>query len=252
MRDGAALAFPRTYLDAVDGARSALRLARELGHTRLQIQLPVLPPDTDVEDELRPGEGANAWPGGPAQSHRLGVQPMATPLLRGYEPAFVGMLDVGMGVWSLARGEATCVSNVADLSFEQFAALCDGAYGDAPTRPGHTLLLLNPRLTSSARIGQPWQRGLRRRAAVLVDETPWVWAYRCRPLAAAGGVRTDGVVVASEVGSLRGSSVFSMRDGACVAASAHADAFCTAGGACVPARAALREYTLDRGNTRQT
>ena len=128
--------------------------------------------------QLLPGEGANTWPGGAAQSHRLGLQPLAEPLLRGYEPRFLGMIDVGMGVWSLAGGNVTCVSNVADLSFASFARLCDGEFGAAPTRSDHSLLLLNPRLTSSRAIGQPWQRV--RRCSTLVSQVTRIHWQRAR------------------------------------------------------------------------
>ena len=140
------------------------------------------------------------------------------------EPNFLGMIDVGMGVWSLANGDVTAVSNVADLSFDTFAKLCDGEFGAAPTRADHTLLLLNPRLTTSKAIGQPWQRELRQKAVAYVDETDWLWAYRCKPIAARGGLSSEGVVVSSELDGLRGSSVFTM-EGDCVAESDDPDAF---------------------------
>ena len=222
--DGALLSFPRTYLDAADAARGALRIARESGHRRLKIELPVLQPECTVESVLLPGSGANTWPGGAAQSHKSGLQPVVTPLLQGYEPNFLGMIDVGMGVWSLANGDVTAVSNVADLSFDTFAKLCDGEFGAAPTRADHTLLLLNPRLTTSKAIGQPWQRELRQKAVAYVDETDWLWAYRCKPIAARGGLSSEGVVVSSELDGLRGSSVFTM-EGDCVAESDDPDAF---------------------------
>ena len=219
-------AGPRTYADAVDGARAALRVARDAGRLRLKITLPVLPPSCAVDDLLRGGDGANAWPGGGAQSHREGLQPLVMPLLQGYDPSFLGMIDVGMGVWSLAGGKVTAVSNVADLSFDTFAKLCDGEFGAAPTRADHTLLLINPRLTSSRAIGQPWQRDLRRKARALVDDGGWLWAYRCRTVGRTMTGASQGVVVSSELADLRGSRVFAA-DGKCVATSDDPDEFST-------------------------
>ena len=213
------LAGPRTYADAVDGARAALRLARTAGARRIKVGLPVLPPGCTLDEVLRPADGANMWPGGGAQSHRLGLQPVVAPFLRGYDPTFLGMADVGMGVWRLCGGDMTCVSNVADVSFDTFARLCDGDFGAGPTRDEHTLLLLNPRLTSSRAVGQPWQRALREKAVRLVDQGGWRWAYRCRPVAARGGVSSQGVLVASELAELCGSAIFDM-EGACLDASA--------------------------------
>ncbi len=236
------LLFPQTYSDAVDGARAALRVARELGHQRIKLELPVLPPGCSLEDDLRPGQGANAWPGGAAQSHRSGVQPLASELLSGYDANFLGMIDVGMGVWSLKGGDITCISNVADLSFDSFARLCDGDFGAAPTRSNHTLLLLNPRLSCSANIGQPWQPAVRRKAKALVDDAGWLWAYRCRTIAARGGVSSDGVVVCSELEGLCGSAVFAMPRGERVAASDELYAFYGADDNLREARRVVREH----------
>ena len=59
------LVCPRNYLDAVDGARTCLRAAREMGMQRLKIQLPILPPETSLEDALK-ADGAAfglvVWP----------------------------------------------------------------------------------------------------------------------------------------------------------------------------------------------
>ena len=192
------VACPITARDAVDGARAALRAARKSGHKRLQITLPVLMPGATLDDAIGP-DGSALYPGGGAQSHRLGLQPIAQELFKGYDPIFHGKIDVGMGVWSLAGGEITAVSSVADMTFETFAKLCEGEFGEAPTRSDHTLLLLNPRLTSAANIGQPWQFGLRKRAVELVDETDWLCAFCCRPVGASDGSTCLGVTVSSEL-----------------------------------------------------
>ena len=227
-----ALKCPRTYLDAVDGARAGIRTARNSGHRRIKLTLPVLPPGRTVDESLLP-DGAALWPGGGAQSHRQGLQPLIQPLLSGYEPTFHGMIDVGMGVWSFAGGGVTAVSNVADLSFDTFAKLCDGGFGEAPTRPDHTLLLINPRLSSSAAIGQPWQRDLRRRASELIDDASWVWAYRCRPIAAPDGVSCLGVAVSSELSRAADAATVSSR-------------LCTLGGDCI-ASSAGEPFTTNKG-----
>lgn len=235
------LAFTSTYSDAAVSARAALRLGRDLGRRRLKVEIPVLQPDSTADSQLLPGNGANTWPGGAAQSHRLGLQPVAAPLLRGYNPRFLGMIDVGIGVWSLAGGSVTAVSNVADLSFDSFARLCDGEFGAAPTRSDHALWLINPRLTSSKGIGQPWQRKLRERAVSLLDETEWQWAYRCKPIAARGGLASAGVVLSSELDGARGSKVYTM-EGLCVATSDEPTAFYASDGSTVEARRALAKH----------
>ena len=64
------LVCPRNYLDAVDGARTCLRAAREMGMQRLKIQ-PILPPETSLEDALKAdGAALLAWWCGPVPPQR--------------------------------------------------------------------------------------------------------------------------------------------------------------------------------------
>ena len=144
------------------------------------IELPLPPPGCALDDRIRPDSDA-VWPGGVTQRHRVAMRPLVDGLLSGYDPKYLGTIDVGqMGVWSLA--DLTAVGFVADLSFAPFAKLARGEFGEAPLRDDHTLLLLNPRLTTAANIGQPWERALRREARALVDEGGWRWIYAARPL----------------------------------------------------------------------
>jgi hypothetical protein len=191
---------PLTYADALQGARVALRHARtaakagEDGWTRLMVELPLLPPGGSLSDRLRPDSDA-LWPGGVTQRHRVAMRPLAEELLSGYGATFQGTIDVGqMGVWSSQSASLTAVGFVADLSFLPFAKLARGEYGSAPTRPGHTLLLLNPRLTTAANIGQPWERGLRREARALLDEGGWRYIYAARALAQPDGTHIGTLV----------------------------------------------------------
>jgi len=98
--------------------------------------------------------------------------------------------------------DTTAVGFVADLSFSPFRDLARGRFGEGPTRDDHTLLLLNPRLTTAANIGQPWDRRLRRDAREIVDETDWRWIYGARALASPDG-SCAGTIVATCADSLR-------------------------------------------------
>ncbi|KAL3903627.1 MAG: hypothetical protein SGPRY_011601, partial [Prymnesium sp.] len=190
-----------TYRDAAIAARSAIRFAREAARVepaawnRLLLQLPLPPPGCTLDSMIAP-EGEAWWPGGVTQRHRVGLRPMVDELLRGYEVAFRGTIDVGqMGVWSLGS-DLTAVGFVADLSFRPFVRLVRGEFGPAPTRDDHTLLLLNPRLTSPKNIGQPWERALRREAKEVLDEGGWRWIYAVKTFAQSDG-RCAGVMTAT-------------------------------------------------------
>ena len=151
------------------------------------VELPLLPPGGALTNRIRPDSDA-LWPGGVTQRHRVAMRPLAEELLASFGATFLGTIDVGqMGVWSAPSAELTAVGFVADLSFSAFARLARGEYGGAPTRARHTLLLLNPRLSAAANIGQPWERALRREAAALVDEGGWRWVYAARALAQPDG-----------------------------------------------------------------
>ena len=191
-----------SYSDALTGARAALRCARDAARRgepswdRLLLELPLVPPTCTLDSTLQVG-GEATWPGGVTQRHRIALRPMAEELFKGYDATYHGTIDVGqMGVWSMT--DLTAVGFVADLSFKPFLQLTQGGFGDAPTRPGHTLLLINPRLTRAANIGQLWEGALRRDAEQILGEG-WRWIYAARPLALADG-SCGGAVVTTCVG----------------------------------------------------
>ena len=173
-------------------ARAALRFAREQQQQlqqsedgassrwrRLAIELPYAPPsNAGLDDVVRPVDAAE-WPGGLSQVHRVGARPLLDKLLAGWQPEFAGTIDVGTGVRRLAHGEATAVNHVGDSSVRSFQRLYSGEFGQGPTRPGHTLLLVNP---SASAVGQPWDGALRREAAALFETDEWRWLYRAAPL----------------------------------------------------------------------
>lgn len=168
-----------------------LRQARGAQWRRIAIELPYLPPGSDLSAALQPEDYAR-WPGGLQQRQRAGLLPMVEAMLEGYAPTFLGLLDVGMGVWSFADGRCTAVSHVSDLSFAAFDRLCSGDYGARPTRADHTLLLINPRFSCAANVGQPWDRRLRLRAKGLLDDAGWRMAFSAMPLGDGGGIRGAG------------------------------------------------------------
>ena len=103
-------------------------------------------------------------------------------LLNGWDAKFCGTIDVGMGVWSFARGTATAVSHVGDSSARAYLRLRRGEFGDGPTRPGHALLLINPTFSRAAAVGQPWERGLRADVAAELETPERRWSYSAAPL----------------------------------------------------------------------
>ena len=89
---------PTSYADALQGARSALRYARDAarsggGWNRLMIELPLPPPGCALDDRIRPDSDA-VWPGGVTQRHRVAMRPLVDGLLSGYDPKYLGTIDV--------------------------------------------------------------------------------------------------------------------------------------------------------------
>ena len=83
---------PRTYADALQGARAALRFARDArdggdGWNRLMIELPLPPPGATLDDALRP-DGDAVWPGGVTQRHRTAMRPLAEMALYAATPSW--------------------------------------------------------------------------------------------------------------------------------------------------------------------
>ena len=66
-------------------------------------------------------------------------------------------------------------------------------------------------------------------------------AYRCKPIAARGGLASAGVVLSSELDGARGSKVYTM-EGLCVATSDEPTAFYASDGSTVEARRALAKH----------
>jgi len=240
---------PSRYADVTSGARSMLRKAREAnargeaGWRRLSIELPYLPPGVDLNSQLQPDDLAR-WPGGLEQRHRDGLRPLADAMFSGYDSSFAGLIDVGMGVWSVGR-DMTAVSHASDLTFREFEKLCSGEFGEGPTRPDHTILLVNPRFSGDAsKIGQPWERGLRARAAERLGEG-WRRIYCCRPIGDGGGVRgSGGKYVGSVLSSESWGAALCTPEGECLERFADWDQFeGRGGGAKACARLQGRELT---------
>ena len=184
---------PRTFADCIDGARAALRHAREQEWRLVSIELPYLPPNVAISDRLQPQP---PWPGGVAQQHRNGLRPVADELLLGYDAEFAGLIEIGTGVWRCGPS-MTAVSHVSWANFRAYAKLRNGEFGEAPTRSDHTILLLNPSSRLSvANIGQPWDVDLRREAARLLEPPP-ILLYAARVKADAAG-RAVAVTLSSD------------------------------------------------------
>ena len=191
---------PRTPLEAASQARSALRRWRDAAagaagpaQRRLRVDLPLPRPGAGVGDPIEADDESD-WPGGCEQRHRA-VRPLVEAFLDGYRPEFVGMLESpadGIGAWRVAGGPSaspaspgggpgpiTVVSGVTNATFQPFARLCAGEYGEAVLRPDHLLVCLNCVWSSSKDIGQFWERGLRSQAAALIDSAEeWEVLYR--------------------------------------------------------------------------
>ncbi len=73
--------------------------------------------------------------------------------------------------------DATAISLVSNATAGALVRLCGGAFGERPTRDGHTLLAVNPSWTTSADVGQFWEGRLRAQAAPLLEGAPWEAVY---------------------------------------------------------------------------
>lgn len=160
---------PKTCTEAAMEARSVLRRFREASRNavapppsaplRLTVQLPVPSPSGREDDFVRPFDEGE-WPGGIQQRFRA-LRPLIERMLEGYSAEFVGMLESpadGIGVWAAMEGTSTVVANVSNATFSPFARLCAGEFGSRVLDPGHLLVAVNPSWTTSADIGQLWQR----------------------------------------------------------------------------------------------
>ena len=242
---------PISYADVASGARTMLRRAREAnaagesGWRRLSVELPYLPPGLELDAPLQPDDLA-LWPGGQQQRHRDGLRPMAEAMLTGYDASFVGLIDVGMGVWTFGDGDATAVSHPSDLTFNEFERLCSGKFGDGPTRADHTILLINQRFSGNpSKTGQPWERGLRRKAASCLAEG-WSRVYGCRPIGDGGGVRgSGGAYVGAVLSSESWGAALCTPSGQCLETTQQWDAYEGRGGG-ARACARLQGKTLTR------
>ncbi|KAF8059444.1 hypothetical protein HT031_005249 [Scenedesmus sp. PABB004] len=202
---GPRLTPPRTVGAVVRQARDALRRQRAdraaqaaqqpeaPAPTRLTLTLPLpvasASPRGAPLDELPFSLfDESDWPGGIQQRFRA-LRPLVEATLEGYEVNFLGMLESpadGLGCWTLGAPpdapSATFVGIPTNATFASFAKLCDGGYGAAPARPGHTLVAVNPDWTGPADIGQFWERDLKAAAARLLAPGAWAPLYAARML----------------------------------------------------------------------
>lgn len=129
------------------------------------------------------------WPGGEVQRFRT-IKVLVEGLLEGYESEFLGFLEDGadgVGLWTLADGSLTVIANVTNATVPSLVKLLDGGYGARVTLPGHTLVAVNPQWTDAQSVGQPWQWGLRSRAAEVLEPSSWDTLYTCRMLRGSRG-----------------------------------------------------------------
>lgn len=79
-----------------------------------------------------------------------------------YEPEFVGMVPDpgdGVGVWRCTADVGmSVICNANTLTLETLIDLCEGTYGEGPTRPDHVVVAVNCSWTTGADVGQFWQR----------------------------------------------------------------------------------------------
>ena len=170
LRCGAESPSPaRTCLEAASQAKAALRRYRETvpsapppaAPLKLTVTLPLpSPSERELVTQFDEGE----WPGGVQQRFRA-LRPLIESMLDGYDPQFLGMLESpadGIGVWAACGGAATVAACVSNATFAPFARLCAGEFGARVLEPGHLLVAVNPSWTSSADIGQRWDRSAAR------------------------------------------------------------------------------------------
>ena len=199
-----AIVPPKTVNEAAKGAHQALRRFRDaqrggvVGLSRknkVLIQLPLVSPSNANDDLIRP-EDESDWPGGVQQRFRALRPLIENSLLEGYRVKSFGMLDDprdGVGVWILEFGtgsRATVVANVTNATFQSFADLCSGKFGNSILEDDHLLIAVNPSWTTSADIGQFWDFSLKKQAAALVDNpNDWETIYHFEDIRTAAGTR---------------------------------------------------------------
>ncbi|GLC66842.1 hypothetical protein PLESTF_000482000 [Pleodorina starrii] len=128
------------------------------------------------------------YPGGEVQRFRV-LRKLVEALLEGYDAEFLGFLEDGadgVGLWSCGR-DMTLIANVTNATVPSLVKLFDGGYGSRVTRPGHSVVAVNPQWTDAGSVGQPWQWRLRQRAAEVLDESRWTTLYSARMLRGSRG-----------------------------------------------------------------
>lgn len=174
----------RSVPEASVDARRALRILldrrreREISAddmSRITVTMPVPKPGAAGEEPLVLMDDAN-FPGGIRQVFRE-LRPSVEALLDGRELEFCGMLEAeadGLGVFK-AEPDLCAVTLVGDINVAPFLRLLKGEFGSSPLTG--IVIAINPWWTQSSAIGNPWQVGLRRDAARLLDDGGWKPLY---------------------------------------------------------------------------
>ncbi|KAK3241975.1 hypothetical protein CYMTET_48316 [Cymbomonas tetramitiformis] len=105
------------------------------------------------------------------------LRPSVEALLEGRKLEFCGMLEAeadGLGVFK-ADPDLCAVTLVGDINVAPFLRLLKGEFGSSPLTG--IVIAVNPWWTQSSAIGNPWQTGLRRDAARLLDDGGWKPLY---------------------------------------------------------------------------
>ena len=186
---------------AATEARNVLRVLREGAvegdpavPRRVRVELPLPPADVRT-DEMRylglHGQAAD-WSGGMSQRLRVTKAYVEENMLDGYDWEYLGLLDRdadGMAVWTCGEN-MTVVTHPSDTTMRFFLDLADGVYGERVKKKDHVLVVVNAFWSGNGeKVGQPWEFGLKKRAAVaLAPETgDWEKVYVARRKRSAAG-----------------------------------------------------------------
>eukprot|EP00854_Cymbomonas_tetramitiformis_P004821 gene4821-5889_t len=143
--------------------------------SRITVTMPVPRPGGAAEEPLVLMDDVN-FPGGIRQVFRE-LRPSVEALLEGRKLEFCGMLEAeadGLGVFK-ADPDLCAVTLVGDINVAPFLRLLKGEFGSSPLTG--IVIAVNPWWTQSSAIGNPWQTGLRRDAARLLDDGGWKPLY---------------------------------------------------------------------------
>ncbi|PNH02557.1 hypothetical protein TSOC_011454, partial [Tetrabaena socialis] len=128
------------------------------------------------------------YPGGEVQRFRV-IRKLMDQLLEGYDAQFLGLLEDdadGVGLWAIE--DITLIVNVTNATVPSLIKLLDGGYGRKVQSVRHTVIAVNPQWTGEPdSVGQPWQWGLRRCAAEVLEPATWEVLYKARMLRGSRG-----------------------------------------------------------------